>query len=66
MLITSNENANIKLYVKLSSSKKARDEHNEFTTQGSRILKEAVLENADIQMIFATESGFERDRLFLE
>lgn len=66
MLITSNENANIKLYVKLSSSKKARDEYNEFTTQGSRILKEAVLENADIQMIFATESGFERDRLFLE
>lgn len=66
MLITSNENANVKLYVKLSSSKKARDEHNKFTLEGSRILREAVFENADIQMIFSTQSAFERDRDFLE
>lgn len=66
MLITSNENANVKLYVKLSSSKKARDEHNKFTLEGSRILREAVLENADIQIIFATQSAFERDKEFLE
>lgn len=66
MLITSNENSNVKLYVKLSTSKKARDEHNKFTLEGSRILREAVLENADIQMIFATQSAFERDKDFLE
>lgn len=66
MLITSNENANVKLYVKLSSSKKSRDEHNKFTLEGSRILKDAVLENADIQMIFATQSAFERDKYFLK
>lgn len=66
MLITSNENANVKLYIKLSSSKKSRDEHNKFTLEGSRILKDAVLENADIQMIFATQSAFERNKDFLK
>lgn len=66
MLITSNENSNVKLYIKLSTSKKARDEHNQFTLEGSRLLREAVLEKSDIQVIFATESAFERDKNFLQ
>ncbi len=65
MLITSNENSNVKLYIKLSESKKARDEHNQFTLEGSRLIKDAVLERSDIQHIFATESAFERDKDFL-
>lgn len=66
MLITSNENLNVKMYVKLSSSKKARDEHKKFTLEGSRLLKEAVLEKSDIQTIFATQSAYDRDKAFLE
>lgn len=66
MLITSNENSNVKLYIKLSSNKKARDEHNQFTIEGSRLLRESVLENADIQMIFATISAFEKNKDFLQ
>lgn len=66
MLITSNENSNVKLYIKLSSSKKARDEHNQFTLEGSRLLREAVLEKSDIQVIFATETALERDKNFLQ
>ena len=65
MLITSNENINVKQYVRLSTSKKARDEHNQFTLEGSRLLKDAVSEKSDIQTIFATETAFERDREFL-
>ncbi len=65
MLITSNENSNIKLYVNLSASKKARDEHNLFTLEGSRLIKDAVLEKSDINTIFATESALERDKDFL-
>ncbi len=66
MLITSNENANVKLYSKLTLSKKARDEHKKFTVEGGRILREAVLENAEIDIIFVTRAAFERDRLFLD
>ncbi len=65
MLITSSGNSNVKLYTKLSSSKKARDEHNQFTLEGSRLIKDAILEKSDIQTIFATESAFYRDMGFI-
>ena len=66
MLVTSSENSNVKLYVKLSKSKKARDEHNKFTLEGTRLLRDAVLEKSGIQTIFATESAYERDKDFLQ
>lgn len=66
MLITSNENSNVKLYVKLSSSKKARDEHNKFTLEGSRLIIDAASEKSDIQTIFTTGSAYEKNRDFLK
>ncbi len=66
MLISSNENSNVKLYVKLSANKKTRDEHNQFTLEGSRLIRDAVLEKSDIQRIFATETAFEKNKDFLE
>lgn len=66
MLVTSKENINVKQYVKLSISKKARNEYDQFTIEGSRLIRDAVLENLDIHTIFATESAFERDKAFLQ
>ena len=59
-IITSKDNSNIKLYQKLVSSKKARDEHNMFTLEGVRIISDAIMENLELHCVFVTETAYEK------
>ena len=54
--ITSKDNPNIKLYVKLAGGKKYRKENNLFTLEGVRLVEDAVKENAELHSVFVTES----------
>lgn len=65
MLITSMDNENIKLYRKLVSSKKDRDKTNKYTLEGTRILCEAIKENADIELVFSTTDAYEKNKEML-
>lgn len=59
MLITSKENANIKLYKKLSGSKKARDESGKYALEGARLVAEAIFEGK-AEKLFFTENALEK------
>lgn len=54
--ITSKDNPNIKLYVKLAGGKKYRKENGLFTLEGVRLVEDAVKENAELHSVFVTES----------
>ena len=54
--ITSKDNPNIKLYVKLAGGKKYRKENSLFTLEGVRLIEDAVKENAELHSVFVTES----------
>ena len=54
--ISSKDNPKIKLYQKLSESKKHRRETGMFTLEGLRLIKDAVSENAVLHCAFITES----------
>ncbi len=58
--ITSKDNPNIKLYVKLSGGKKHRKENGMFTLEGVRLVEDAVKENAELHSVFVTESYVKR------
>lgn len=60
MLISSRENANVKLFQKLVSSKKARNEHNMFPLEGLRLIEDAILENLELHFIFVAEKSAEK------
>lgn len=60
MLITSRENPNIKLYLKLASSRKHRREAGMFVLEGSRLCLDAASENAVFHCVFVTESAQEK------
>lgn len=55
-LITSRDNPNIKLFRKLTESKKYRREMGMFTIEGARLAADAVCENAELHSVFVTES----------
>lgn len=55
-LITSRDNPNIKLFRKLTESKKCRRETGMFTLEGIRLISDAVKENAELHSVFVTES----------
>lgn len=55
-LITSKDNPNIKLFRKLTESKKYRRETGMFTLEGARLISDALLENAELHSVFVTES----------
>lgn len=59
-IITSKDNSSVKLYSKLLSSKKARNEHNMFTLEGIKILCDAINENLELHCVFITESASEK------
>lgn len=59
-LITSKDNPNIKLFRKLTESKKCRRETGLFTLEGARLIEDAVRENAEIHSVFVTESFLKR------
>ncbi len=54
--ITSKDNPNIKLYRKLSESKKFRREKSMFVLEGVRLVEDAFRENAALCAVFAAES----------
>lgn len=55
-IITSKDNATIKLYQKLCANKKYRTEHRMFTLEGLRLITDAVNENAELHCVLATET----------
>ncbi|MBQ8623650.1 MAG: RNA methyltransferase [Oscillospiraceae bacterium] len=57
MLITSKDNPNIKLYIKLRDHKKARNDNNMFVLEGARIIADAVKENVKIECAFITDEA---------
>lgn len=59
-LITSRDNPNIKIFRKLTESKKYRRETGMFTLEGMRIITDAVRENAELHSVFITESFLEK------
>ncbi len=59
-IITSKDNPNIKLYQKLSSSKKARKENNMFCLEGYRLISDAVKENLELYCVFLTKKASEK------
>lgn len=54
--ITSKDNPNIRLYRKLSESKKYRRETGMFVLEGVRLIDDAVREKAGIRAVYASES----------
>ena len=58
-IITSKDNPVIKLYQKLSSSKKERLEYGLFVLEGARIVEDALKENGDITHIIITKQANE-------
>ncbi len=58
--ITSKDNPNIKLYMKLLSGKKYRRENGMFILEGVRLVDDAVKENAELHSVFVTESYLEK------
>ncbi len=59
-IISSRENPNVKLYMKLAQ-KKHRIENNLFTLEGVRIIEDAFLSGAEFHILFVTEDFLSRD-----
>lgn len=59
-IITSKDNPVIKLYQKLSASKKERIQYGLFVLEGERIVEEAVREESGITQLIFTEKAFEK------
>ena len=59
-IITSKDNPIIKLYQKLSSSKKERLQYGLFVLEGVRIVEDAVRENAGISHLIFTKNAYEK------
>ena len=65
-IITSKDNPVIKLYQKLSSSKKERLEYGLFVLEGLRIVEDAVREEASLSHIILTKQAYDKygDEIF--
>ena len=59
-IITSKDNPVIKLYQKLSTSKKERLQYGLFVLEGIRITEDAIKENSGITHLIFTESAYEK------
>ena len=59
MLISSRDNAKIKLYIKLRNKKSARESEGMFVLEGSRIISDAIKEGAPVLSAFYTSSAEE-------
>lgn len=57
-IIYSKDNPNIKLFRKLSSSKKERKKFGLFVLEGLRLVSDAINENAPITMVMLTETAY--------
>ncbi|MBQ4226089.1 MAG: RNA methyltransferase [Oscillospiraceae bacterium] len=61
-LITSRANDNVKLYRRLSSSRRARSDKRLFPLEGIRIISDAYHEKAEIERLFLSESFVSRNK----
>ncbi len=59
-IITSKDNPVIKLYQKLSSSKKERLQYGLFVLEGMRIVEDAVRENSGLSHLIMTKQAYEK------
>lgn len=59
-IITSKDNPVIKLYQKLSSSKKERFQYGLFVLEGLRIVEDALRENSGIENLILTKQAYEK------
>ena len=59
-IITSKDNPTVKLYQKLSSSKKERLQYGLFVLEGLRIAEDALKEDSGITQLILTEKAAER------
>lgn len=59
-VITSKDNPVVKLYQKLSSSKKDRLEYGLFVLEGLRIVEDALSENSEITHLILTKQAYEK------
>lgn len=57
MIITSKDNSNVKKYIKLSTSKKERQQSNMFVVEGLRIVEDAAKEGWQIESLFISDSA---------
>jgi len=59
-VITSKDNPSVKLYMKLSSSKKERRNSGLYVLEGFRLIEDAVNEKALVKQLFFTEDAYEK------
>lgn len=59
-VITSKDNPSVKLYMKLSSSKKERKNLSMYVLEGYRLITDAIKENSLVRQIFFTEDAYEK------
>lgn len=64
--ILSRENSRIKEYCKLTSGKQARKKAGKFTLEGTRLCKEALLSNVEVEYAFVTSSWCDAHSELLE
>lgn len=57
-VVTSKDNPSVKLYMKLSSSKKERRNSGMYVLEGYRLITDAVQEDSSVRQIFFTEDAY--------
>lgn len=62
LTLTSKDNVNIKNTVKLKKNARYRRQSGFFIAEGLRVCYDAMLSNADIEILFATEKAIEKNR----
>lgn len=62
LTLTSKDNSNIKNTVKLKKSARYRRQSGLFIAEGLRVCYDAMLSNAEIEILFATEKAIEKNR----
>lgn len=59
-VVTSKDNPSVKLYMKLSSSKKERRNSGMYVLEGYRLITDAVQEDSSVKQIFFTEDAYDK------
>ena len=65
-VVTSKDNRLIKQYVRLSSSKSAREKEHLFTLEGIKLLEEAIKSGLSVKTVFVTQALLEKRGAILE
>ena len=62
LTLTSKDNSNIKNTIKLKKSAKYRHQSGLFVAEGVRVCYDAMLSNAEIEILFVTEDAIEKNK----